>query len=68
MRKLVSAQIDGQKLEVACFWGSNGLPLSTIRKGLANYQVTAVLTATSSTVLHSNITQRTPHTHVAGSD
>lgn len=52
---------------VACSWGPSDRRLViTLAPGC--HCVTAVLTATSSTVSHSNTTQRTPHAHVPRSD
>ncbi|MGH3826036.1 MAG: hypothetical protein ACRDQX_02495 [Pseudonocardiaceae bacterium] len=47
--------------------GVKGALALVIAQG-AGYRVTAVLTATSSTMPHSNTTQRTPHAHVVRSD
>jgi hypothetical protein len=44
---------------VARFWRSSGLPRWSSRKAPGWYRVTAVLTATSSTVPHSNTSRRT---------
>jgi hypothetical protein len=41
---------------------------SVITQPLASHQVTAVLTATSSTVMHSHTTRRTSHAYVARFD
>jgi hypothetical protein len=46
-------------------WSSSGSPPWSSRRAPGRHQVTAVLTATSSTVSHSNTTRRTPHAHVA---
>jgi hypothetical protein len=58
---------ESRKMRYARSWGPSGLPpWSSWAAGLA--RVTAVLTATSSTVPHSNTTRRTPHPHVVRSD
>jgi hypothetical protein len=47
---------------------TSGLPALVHHRALDCHRLTAVLTATSSTVPHSNTTRRTPHAHVARSD
>jgi hypothetical protein len=52
-----------------CLWCSrHGCTPRSSHRALPCHQMTAVLTATNSTTLHSDTTQRTPHTHVARSD
>src|SRR6185437_12934275 len=57
----------GAERTVACPLGSNR-PRPRSSSPPCRHQVTAVLTATSSTVLHSDTTRRTPHARVAQSN